>query len=69
MKYSSQVEFKKENEVINNLKRIGGITIPKHQEIIGSEEQYFYRNKMEFTFSNKRWLSQPRNPIRKRDKR
>ena len=57
MKYSSQLEFK-ENEVINNLKRIGGITIPKHQEIIESEEQYFYRNKMEFTFSNKRWLSQ-----------
>jgi len=57
MKYSSQLEFK-ENEVINNLKRIGGITIPKNQEIICSKEQYFYRNKMEFTFSNKRWLSQ-----------
>jgi len=56
MKYSSQLEFK-EKEVLNNLKRIGGIELPKHSQIIGSENEYFYRNKMEFTFSNKRWLT------------
>ena len=56
MKYSSQLEFK-QNEVLNNLKRIGGIDFPKHSEIIGSEKQYFYRNKLEFSFSNKRWLT------------
>ena len=56
MKYSSQLEFK-EKEVLNNLKRIGGIELPKHYQIIGSENEYFYRNKMEFTFSNKRWLT------------
>ena len=56
MKYKSQLEFK-QNEVLNNLKRIGGIELPKYSEIIGSENEYFYRNKMEFTFSNKRWLS------------
>ena len=50
MKYSSQLEFK-EKEVLNNLKRIGGIELPKHSKIIGSENEYFYRNKMEFTFS------------------
>ena len=56
MQYSSQLEFK-QNEVLNNLKRIGGIELPQHSEILGSENQYFYRNKMEFTFSNKRWLT------------
>ena len=56
MNYTSQLEFK-QNEVLNNLKRIGGIKLPKHEEIIGSENEYFYRNKMEFTFSNKRWLT------------
>ncbi len=56
MKYESQLSFK-QNEVLNNLKRIGGIFLPPHQEIIGSENEYFYRNKMEYTFSNKRWLT------------
>ncbi|OUV76122.1 MAG: 23S rRNA (uracil(1939)-C(5))-methyltransferase RlmD [Flavobacteriales bacterium TMED123] len=56
MQYSSQLEFK-QNEVLNNLKRIGGIELPRHDEILGSKNQYFYRNKMEFTFSNKRWLT------------
>ena len=56
MNYTSQLEFK-QNEVLNNLKRIGGIKLPKHEEIIGSKNEYFYRNKMEFTFSNKRWLT------------
>ena len=56
MNYSSQLEFK-EKEVLNNLKRIGGIELPKHSQIIGSKNEYLYRNKMEFTFSNKRWLT------------
>ena len=56
MNYTSQLHFK-QNEVLNNLKRIGGVKLPKHLNIIGSKQQYFYRNKMEFTFSNKRWLT------------
>lgn len=56
MAYEKQLDFKQE-EVYNNIKRIGGIddfvTVP----ILGSEEQYFYRNKMEFSFSNARWLT------------
>ncbi|MBT5699063.1 MAG: 23S rRNA (uracil(1939)-C(5))-methyltransferase RlmD [Flavobacteriales bacterium] len=56
MNYTSQLEFK-QNEVLNNLKRIGGIELAEHEEIIGSKNEYFYRNKMEFTFSNKRWLT------------
>ena len=56
MNYTSQLSFK-QKEVINNLQRIGGIELPKHKKIIGSKNKYFYRNKMEFTFSNKRWLT------------
>jgi len=57
MKYKNQLDFK-QNEVLNNLTKIGGITISKYNKIIASEEEYFYRNKMEFSFSNKRWLTQ-----------
>ena len=56
MKYDAQLYFK-QNEVLNNIKRIGGIELPMHSEIIGSKNTYYYRNKMEFTFSNKRWLT------------
>ena len=56
MSYSSQLHFK-QSEVLNNLTRIGGVTIPKYENILGSKEEYFYRNKMEFTFSNKKWLT------------
>ena len=56
MSYSSQLHFK-QSEVLNNLTRNGGVTIPKYENILGSKEEYFYRNKMEFTFSNKKWLT------------
>jgi len=56
MSYSSQLHFK-QSEVLNNLTRIGGVTISKYENILGSKEEYFYRNKMEFTFSNKKWLT------------
>ena len=56
MSYSSQLEFK-QSEVLNNLKRIGGVELPPHEQILASEEEYYYRNKLEFSFSNKRWLT------------
>ena len=56
MQYKFQLEFK-QKEVLNNIKRIGKIEDINYSEIIGSKKQYNYRNKMEFTFSNKRWLS------------
>jgi len=56
MSYSSQLEFK-QSEVLNHLKRIGGIGIPAHEQILASKEEYYYRNKLEFSFSNKRWLT------------
>jgi 23S rRNA (uracil1939-C5)-methyltransferase len=56
MGYEHQLAFK-ENEVINNLKRIGKVELPEITPILGSEDIYFYRNKMEFSFSNNRWMT------------
>ena len=41
----------KQNEVLNNLKRIGKIELSEFEKILGYENQFFYRNKMEFSFS------------------
>ena len=56
MDYSHQL-FYKEKEVINNLTRIGHLELPDITPILGSKEHYFYRNKMEFSFSDSRWLT------------
>ena len=56
MDYVHQL-FYKEKEVINNLTRIGHLELPEITPILGSKEQYFYRNKMEFSFSDSRWLT------------
>ncbi len=57
MKYSQQLYYK-QNEVKNHLQRIGKIELPEFEPILGSEKQFFYRNKMEFGFSNSRWLTE-----------
>ena len=57
MKYSQQLAFK-QNEVKNHLQRIGKVELPEIEPILGSEKQFFYRNKMEFSFSNARWLTE-----------
>ncbi|WP_452601221.1 23S rRNA (uracil(1939)-C(5))-methyltransferase RlmD [Pontimicrobium sp. MEBiC06410] len=56
MGYEHQL-FYKEKEVTNNLTRIGHIELPEVTPILGSKAQYFYRNKMEFSFSDSRWLT------------
>lgn len=56
MGYEDQLYYK-QKEVVNNLKRIGHIDLPEISPIAGSEEQYFYRNKMEFSFSDNKWLT------------
>jgi len=56
MAYEHQL-FYKQKEVTNNLNRLGHIELPQVTPILGSEEQYFYRNKMEFSFSDSRWLT------------
>jgi len=56
MKYEHQLAYK-EKEVVNNLVRIGHLELPEVTPILGCENIYFYRNKMEFSFSNSRWLT------------
>ena len=56
MNYNQQL-FYKHQEVENNLKRIGKIELPEFEPILGSEKQFFYRNKMEFGFSSSRWMT------------
>jgi 23S rRNA (uracil1939-C5)-methyltransferase len=47
----------KEKQVLDNLTRIGKLNIPEISKIIASDNEYFYRNKLEFTFSCNRWLT------------
>ncbi len=49
--------FYKQKEVAQNLQRIGKVELPAFQPILGSKKQYFYRNKMEFSFSDNKWLT------------
>jgi len=56
MGYKYQLEYK-ENEVTNNLIRIGHLELPEVTPILGCENIYYYRNKMEYSFSSTRWLT------------
>ena len=56
MGYEHQL-FYKQKEVTNNLTRIGHINLPEVTPILGAAQHYFYRNKMEFSFSDSRWLT------------
>lgn len=55
--YEEQLKYK-EKQVLDNLLRIGKVEIPESMPILGSEKTVYYRNKLEFTFSNKKWLTQ-----------
>lgn len=56
MSYDKQL-FYKQQEVTNNLIRIGHLEVPEPTPILGCDTPYFYRNKMEFSFSNNRWIT------------
>ena len=55
--YEEQIKYKQQ-QVFDNLTRIGKIELPEISPILGSKNTVFYRNKLEFTFSNKRWLTE-----------
>ena len=57
MGYEHQLYYK-QKEVTNNLRRIGHLDLPEITPILGCKEQYYYRNKMEFSFSDSRWLTE-----------
>ena len=54
--YDLQLKFK-EKQVRDNLTRIGKVDLKEIMPIIGSPDIYHYRNKLEYTFSDKRWLT------------
>ncbi len=54
--YDLQLKFKNQ-QVKDNLVRIGKVDLPEFNPILASKEQTFYRNKLEFTFSDTRWLT------------
>jgi len=54
--YEKQL-FYKQKQVVDQLTRLGKIELPEISPILGSAKTDFYRNKLEFTFSNKKWLT------------
>ena len=54
--YAKQLEYK-QKQVEDNFRHLGKFEYPELRPILGSEKQYYYRNKLEYTFSNMRWLS------------
>jgi 23S rRNA (uracil1939-C5)-methyltransferase len=53
--YLEQIKWK-QKQVTDTIERIGGIEPEKINSILPSEDIYYYRNKLEYTFSNNRWL-------------
>ena len=52
--YSEQLRNKRQ-QVVDSLERIAKVNLPEIPEALGSEDIYGYRNKMEYTFSSKKW--------------
>lgn len=55
--YEEQLRYK-QKQVVDNLTRIGKVELPDISPIMGAPDTTFYRNKLEFTFSNKKWLTE-----------
>ena len=54
--YEDQLRYKQQ-QIVDNLTRIGKVELPEICPILGSKHVYEYRNKLEFTFSDRKWLS------------
>ncbi len=55
--YAEQLKFKKKI-VADAFERIGKINFPEMPDVLGCENNFFYRNKMEFAFTDRRWLTE-----------
>lgn len=56
IQYETQLLYK-QKQVVDNLERLGGLTLPAVTPIFPSAHTRFYRNKLDYTFSNQRWLT------------
>jgi 23S rRNA (uracil1939-C5)-methyltransferase len=54
--YGSQLEFKRQ-QVVDSFQRIGALDFPEVKSTLPSPATKYHRNKLEFTFSNRRWLT------------
>ena len=54
--YDEQLRYKQQ-QVVDNLTRIGKVALPEISPILGSKHIYEYRNKLEFSASDRKWLS------------
>src|SRR3954463_13439310 len=54
--YTTQLQYKQQ-QVLDNLERIGGLELPPLKPIVGSSREKYYRNKLDFTFTANRWLT------------
>ena len=59
--YPLQLKYKQQ-QVADQLTRIGHLSLPEISPILGSEQTEYYRNKLEFTFSNRRWILKGEDP-------
>ncbi|MRX48142.1 23S rRNA (uracil(1939)-C(5))-methyltransferase RlmD [Pedobacter puniceum] len=57
MDYRAQLKYKQKS-VTDALQRLAGLDVAHTEPILASAETTYYRNKLEYTFSNKRWLTQ-----------
>lgn len=68
MEYEQQL-FYKQKQVLDNLERIGGLELPEIDPILASDTIYHYRNKLEYTFSNRRWFVEKPDPDKPQENR
>ncbi len=54
--YAAQLQYK-QNQVLNAFKRLAKVEVALTFDIVGCEDIYYYRNKLDFGFSNKKWLT------------
>ncbi|MDR1974638.1 MAG: 23S rRNA (uracil(1939)-C(5))-methyltransferase RlmD [Bacteroidales bacterium] len=58
LKYDEQLKFK-QKQVRDQLERIGKVELPESENILGSPEIFFFRNKLEYTFAPRKWFVNP----------
>jgi len=62
--YETQLKYKQQ-QVVDNLERIGGLTLPAISPIIPSKSINYYRNKLDYTFTSGRWLTKQELELKK----
>ena len=64
--YNKQLQYKHQ-QVVDNLQRIAKIELPEIAPIVGADETEYYRNKLEYTFSTKRYVTSEELALLKKD--